>query len=52
MNLVGIGCLLALGEGPARIAGENGVPLFHLATLERQMWAAADCPLCAAGVPL
>ncbi|MGO4725205.1 MULTISPECIES: phosphoribosyltransferase family protein [unclassified Inquilinus] len=50
--LAGIACLLTLGEAAGRIAREHGVPLVRLATLDRGMWQAGDCPLCAAGMPL
>jgi orotate phosphoribosyltransferase len=48
----GFGSLLALGDAAARIGGLHGIPFFTLASLERGMWNAADCPLCAAGTPL
>jgi len=48
----GFGSLLALGDAAARIGGQHGVPFFALASLEREMWDAAACPLCAAGTPL
>jgi orotate phosphoribosyltransferase len=48
----GIACLLALGPAASRIAEQQGVPLFSLASLERGMWTPEACPLCASGVPL
>ncbi len=48
----GFGSLLALGDAAARIGGRFDLPFYTLATLERGMWSAADCPLCAAGMPL
>lgn len=48
----GFAALLTLGGAAARAAAEHGVPLFALASVERGMWAARDCPLCATGVPL
>lgn len=48
----GIACLLTLGDAAGRIAAAQGVKLLALAALERGMWLAEDCPLCAAGVPL
>jgi orotate phosphoribosyltransferase len=50
--LVGLASLLALGDAPARLAAETGAPFFALLTLERGLWLPADCPLCAAGMPL
>jgi orotate phosphoribosyltransferase len=49
---VGIACLLALGDAAARIAERQGVPLVSLATVQREIWDANECPLCAAGAPL
>ena len=51
-DLAGFATLLALGEAPLRIAKERGVPLFALASLERRMWTAEECPLCRTGIPL
>jgi orotate phosphoribosyltransferase len=51
-ELVGIAALLTLGESAAQIAEQHRVPLFALASLEREMWTAAECPLCNSGVPL
>lgn len=48
----GFAALLTLGGAAARTAAEHGVPLFALASVERGMWIARECPLCAAGVPL
>ena len=51
-RLAGLACLIVLGETASQIAEQNGVPLYRLGSLERGMWAAEDCPLCAAGTPL
>ena len=51
-RLAGFASLLTLGDAAARIAAEHGVPFHRLASLERGMWAADACPLCASGVPL
>ena len=51
-ELAGLACLLTLGEAASQIAGQRGVPLFTLLSLERGMWAPEACPLCASGVPL
>jgi orotate phosphoribosyltransferase len=52
VELAGIAALLTLGRAAAQIAKRYGVPLFALATLERGMWTAEECPLCRSGVPL
>jgi orotate phosphoribosyltransferase len=51
-ELVGIACLLALGQAAAQIARQHGAQFFTLVSLERGMWPAEVCPLCDAGVPL
>jgi orotate phosphoribosyltransferase len=51
-ELAGLACLLTLGEAASQIAGQHGVPLLTLASLERGMWVPEECPLCASGVPL
>jgi orotate phosphoribosyltransferase len=51
-ELAGLACLLTLGEAASHIAGQRGVPLLTLLSLERGMWAPEACPLCSAGVPL
>ncbi|HEU4456204.1 MAG TPA: phosphoribosyltransferase family protein [Longimicrobium sp.] len=48
----GFGSLLAMGDAAARIGGLHRVPFFTLASLGREMWIPAECPLCAAGTPL
>ena len=49
---VALGALLVLGEGAARLAGEEGLALASVAALPNAIWAPADCPLCAQGVVL
>jgi orotate phosphoribosyltransferase len=51
-RLVVIGSLAVLGESAARFAQGLNVPLLALASLPNQIWTAAECPLCARGVPL
>jgi orotate phosphoribosyltransferase len=56
-ELVGLAALLTLGEAAAqiaaqRIAAQHNMPLFTLASLEREMWTPEACPLCESGVPL
>jgi orotate phosphoribosyltransferase len=51
-KLAGVAALLTLGEAAARIAAQYDAPLFALASLERRMWTAAECPQCKSGVPL
>lgn len=47
-----IGTLAVLGGWAPRFAAENALRLETLATLPNEVWAPADCPLCAAGTPL
>jgi orotate phosphoribosyltransferase len=51
-ELAGFATLLALGKVASQIAEQRRVPLFALASLERGMWAAEECPLCRSGAPL
>jgi orotate phosphoribosyltransferase len=50
--VAGIGALLVLGTAAAAFASDKGVPLRSLATLPNTLWTPAECPLCAAGVPV
>jgi orotate phosphoribosyltransferase len=47
-----ISSLVVLGSAAADLAAERSLPLEHLAQLPSHTWAAADCSLCATGVPL
>lgn len=47
-----IGSLAVAGDSAARLASENDIPLETLAVLPSRIWAPAECPLCARGVPL
>jgi orotate phosphoribosyltransferase len=49
---VAIAALATLGTSAAKFAAEHQVPLKPLASLPNQIWAPAECPLCASGVPL
>jgi orotate phosphoribosyltransferase len=51
-ELAGVAALLTLNQAAAQIAQQYGAPLFTLASLEREMWAPEECPLCKSGVPL
>jgi orotate phosphoribosyltransferase len=51
-QLAGFASLITLGDAAARIAARHQVPFVHLVALERSLWPAEQCPLCAAGVPL
>jgi orotate phosphoribosyltransferase len=46
------GALLVLGTKGAAFFAEQGVPVEAAARREYQMWTPAECPHCAAGVPL
>jgi orotate phosphoribosyltransferase len=50
--VVAAGALLALGDAAGRVRDAGGPELLALARLDRPLWPAAACPLCAAGVPL
>jgi orotate phosphoribosyltransferase len=51
-NIVAIGTLLVLGSAAATFAAGKNVPLHTVATLPNNLWTAAECPLCASGIPL
>jgi orotate phosphoribosyltransferase len=51
-QLAGFASLITLGDAAATLAAAHGVPFAHLARLERSLWPAQACPLCAGGVPL
>lgn len=47
-----VAALLVLGDSAAVWFGEQGVPVVGLVRRPNPLWLPADCPLCAAGVPL
>jgi orotate phosphoribosyltransferase len=49
---VAIGALAARGPAATVLARENGLALETLASFPGEMWKPAECPLCAAGMPL
>jgi orotate phosphoribosyltransferase len=51
-QLACLGALLVLNDTAAQLAAAEHVPLEALERLESGLWAPADCPLCAAAVPL
>ena len=51
-DIVAIGALLALGDSIANFAVEHHVALELLQQMPHNLWAPAQCPLCAAGLPL
>jgi len=51
-TVLAIASLLVLGTAAAEFASANNVALLSLATLDNNLWTAAECPLCAAGVAL
>jgi orotate phosphoribosyltransferase len=46
------GALLVLGSTGARFFAERGVPVEAVARHDYELWLPADCPFCAAGLPL
>jgi orotate phosphoribosyltransferase len=51
-EVVAIGALLVLGTAASQFAVEKNVPLMALGHATNDIWIPADCPLCAAGLPL
>jgi orotate phosphoribosyltransferase len=51
-QVVAIGCLLVLGDAIDAFAAERGMVVETLERSPYQLWVPADCPLCAARVPL
>jgi orotate phosphoribosyltransferase len=51
-EVVAISALLILGDAAAAFASGKGVPLLSVATSQNTLWAPADCPHCASGIPL
>jgi len=47
-----VGALLMLGNAASAFLQENNLPVEQIAFLPNELWEPADCPLCAAGVPL
>jgi orotate phosphoribosyltransferase len=47
-----VGALLALGPAAAGLCADQHLPLETIAQLSNEIWAPAECPLCAAGTPL
>jgi orotate phosphoribosyltransferase len=51
-QVVAIGCLLVLGDAIDAFAIERGIAIEALERSPYQLWTPAECPLCAAQVPL
>ena len=51
-EVVAIGALLVLGTAASQFAVEKNVSLIALGHAPNNIWSPADCPLCAAGLPL
>jgi orotate phosphoribosyltransferase len=49
---VAVAALLAVGRAGTVVSGALSVPFHTLVTVDSDVWPAAACPLCAAGVPL
>jgi orotate phosphoribosyltransferase len=50
--VVDISALLVLGDTAPAFALSKGIPLRSLATVPSHLWSPAECPLCAAAIPL
>jgi orotate phosphoribosyltransferase len=49
---VAVGALLVLGDTASPFFTENDLPMERIAHLANELWRPAECPLCAAGIPL
>jgi orotate phosphoribosyltransferase len=49
---VALGALFVFGDGIAGFAAEKNLPIEAIARMPFGMWKPAECPLCAAGVPV
>ena len=47
-----VGALLMLGTAASPFLQEKSLPVERIAFLGNELWEPADCPMCAAGVPL
>jgi orotate phosphoribosyltransferase len=47
-----VGALLVLGSAAASLCADQNLPLETIAHLPNEVWAPAECPLCAAQAPL
>ena len=47
-----VGALLVLGSAAASLCADQGLPLETIAARPNEIWAPAECPLCAAQTPL
>jgi orotate phosphoribosyltransferase len=52
VRTVAVGALLILGETALPFFAASGVAVESVAKLPNELWQPADCPLCAAGVPI
>jgi orotate phosphoribosyltransferase len=51
-NIVVIGALVVLGPPASRFAADRNIPVERIAYLPNILWSPAECPLCAARIPL
>lgn len=49
---VALAALVILGPSASVLANAHGIPLVNLTNLAAGLWTPADCPLCAARVPI
>jgi orotate phosphoribosyltransferase len=47
-----VGALLLLGSAAERHFQSEGLPLNVVSRMDFDLWVPAECPLCAAGIPL
>lgn len=51
-RVVAVGALLVLGSAAPDFFAEQNLPIERIAALESNLWTPAECPLCAADIPL
>lgn len=51
-GVVAVGALLVLGSTAPTFFADQSIPIERIAALESNLWTPAECPLCAAYIPL
>jgi orotate phosphoribosyltransferase len=49
---VAVAALLSLGQAGTTVPARLSLPFYAADTIPGQAWPAANCPLCASGIPL